>query len=462
MGRPSGVLIACSKGLDAMEEYILTLGGSELRAHATARGAELAQLALTEASRRRDGALMLRWSERWRAIALAMPPVAPPDDVALAHDLAALREVTWRAERAADEGAPHMHLVREQARLEAVVRDRARQVQGDPGARRNDQLDIAGLVEDLGDTVLIELTEVDGSIKAISVDNGTISVVDVGSMQAATRELGNAIFLLRRLARGQARGDLFEMLDATGRRLQEVLLGPAVATAESRPVVIVPTGRLHSTPWGMLPCFRRRAVSVVPSAATWRRANRTRLQPLGHVALIAGPDLPGGAEEIEATARRLSGATLLRGAEATVANTLGAIDGARIAHVAAHGTFRADSPMFSSLLLADGRLTIHDLHRLRRAPHRLLLSSCDSGVAAAVGADELLGLASAVMSMGTTGVLASVSIVNDHATVRLSLHIHDRLGRGDDLAEALADARQELSDDPGALAAALAFVSLGV
>jgi hypothetical protein len=66
------------------------------------------------------------------------------------------------------------------------------------------------------------------------------------------------------------------------------------------------------------------------------------------------------------------------------------------------------------------------------------------------------------MSMGTTGVLASVSIVNDHATVRLSLHVHDRLGRGDDLAEALADARRELSDDPGALAAALAFVALGV
>jgi CHAT domain-containing protein len=35
------------------------------------------------------------------------------------------------------------------------------------------------------------------------------------------------------------------------------------------------------------------------------------------------------------------------------------------AHVAAHGVFRADSPMFSSLRLADGPLTVHDLERLR-------------------------------------------------------------------------------------------------
>ena len=41
-----------------------------------------------------------------------------------------------------------------------------------------------------------------------------------------------------------------------------------------------------------------------------------------------------------------------------------------------------------------GGLTVHDFERLARAPYRLVLSSCDSGVAAPVGADELLGLVS--------------------------------------------------------------------
>jgi len=76
---------------------------------------------------------------------------------------------------------------------------------------------------------------------------------------------------------------------------------------------------------------------------------------------------------------------------ATVARVLEAIDGAGLAHIAAHGVFRADSPMFSSLRLADGPLTVHDLERLRRAPFRLILPSCDSGRLAPAGADELLG-----------------------------------------------------------------------
>ena len=47
---------------------------------------------------------------------------------------------------------------------------------------------------------------------------------------------------------------------------------------------------------------------------------------------------------------------------------LGALDGAPLAHIAAHGTFRADSPLFSSLRMDDGPLTVHDFERLGRAP----------------------------------------------------------------------------------------------
>ena len=39
-----------------------------------------------------------------------------------------------------------------------------------------------------------------------------------------------------------------------------------------------------------------------------------------------------------------------------------------------HGTFRADNPMFSSILLDDGPLIVHDFERLGRAPYRLVLA----------------------------------------------------------------------------------------
>ena len=114
--------------------------------------------------------------------------------------------------------------------------------------------------------------------------------------------------------------------------------------------------------------------------------------------------------------RRLSGRrSCSADGAATAEATLAALDGAWTAHVAAHGVFRADNPLFSSLRLDDGPLTVYDLGRLRRAPLRLVLSSCESGVAAPVGADELLGMVSALVPLGTASLLASVVPVNDAA-----------------------------------------------
>jgi CHAT domain-containing protein len=140
---------------------------------------------------------------------------------------------------------------------------------------------------------------------------------------------------------------------------------------------------------------------------------------------------------------------------------LAALDGAPLAHIAAHGTFRADSPLFSSLRLDDGPLTVHDFERLRRAPHRMILSSCDSGLLAAAGADELLGLASTLAPLGTAGLVASVVPVNDRATVTLMLALHEHLRRGATLAEALRDTRARAGPDPVALATGWSFLALG-
>jgi hypothetical protein len=67
---------------------------------------------------------------------------------------------------------------------------------------------------------------------------------------------------------------------------------------------------------------------------------------------------------------------------------LEAIDGAGLAHIAAHGVFRAYSPLFCSLRLDDGPMTVHDVGRLRRAPYRLILPSCESALLAPAGADD--------------------------------------------------------------------------
>ena len=191
--------------------------------------------------------------------------------------------------------------------------------------------------------------------------------------------------------------------------------------------------------------------------------------------LVSGPGLGAASTEVRTLAAEYGQATVLAGGSATTARVLAAIDGAGLAHIAAHGVFRADSPMFSSLRLDDGPMTVHDVERLRRAPFRLILPSCESGLLAPVGADELLGLASALLPLGTAGIVASVAQVNDRAAAPLMLALHRRLraagpGPGDPggpgvlaaaLRDACADARQASGDDPIVTAAGWSFIALG-
>ncbi len=206
-------------------------------------------------------------------------------------------------------------------------------------------------------------------------------------------------------------------------------------------------------------------MSVVPSAAVWLRARdvdgRAERPPAGRVVLVGGPGLTSGAQEIKDLARLYPDAVVLGDGTATAERVLAAIDGAALVHVAAHGTFRADSPLFSALELDDGPLTVYDLERLHQAPHRIVMSSCNSAVGAPSGADELLGLVSALIAQGCAGVVASVGPVTDPATVALMLALHRGLAAGASPARALVTARAQTRSDTVSRATAESFVAMG-
>jgi CHAT domain-containing protein len=225
-------------------------------------------------------------------------------------------------------------------------------------------------------------------------------------------------------------------------------------------VVVVPPGRLHAVPWALLPALRDRAVSVAPSARAWLQALAVKPPDRAAPVFVRGPGL-GTGSEIPALAAEYPDATVLGSGTATARRVLGALDGAGLAHIAAHGSFRADSPLFSSLRMDDGPLTVYDLERLRRAPYRVIFSSCDSGVLAPAGADELLGLAHCLAPLGTAGIVASVVPVNDQATATLMTALHKHLRGGAGLAQALRLARDGAEDEPVQAATAWSFLALG-
>jgi tetratricopeptide (TPR) repeat protein len=475
-GRRRAVFDACERGLQILDAYQLTLGAVEMQASATAHGSALAEIAVHEALAADDPRMLLRWTERWRATTFAIPPVRPPDDDELAADLATLRQMTRRLNEATTDGRPTGALERERRRVEDEVRRHVLRTSGTVAEADARHIDIDEILAALGETRLVEIVRFDGRLHVLVATSAGVRRHVAGTWETAVREAEFSRFALRRLAYGTRPGPKQDTrrgtrreparaalapLEASASRLQEQLLAAAADDLGDGPLVIVPPAALHPVPWGVLPALADRAVTVAPSALTWLRGHRIEPPDDRMVTVVVGPGLEGGEAEAAALADRHPNAEVLTAGTATAENVLASLEGRWLVHIAAHGTFRADNPLFSALVMEDGPLTVHDLQRLRRAPYRLVLSCCDSGVTASAGADELLGLIAALGQLGTAGVIAPVVTVNDAATVPLSLALHERLASGATASQALRDARLSMPDDPCSYAAARAYVAFG-
>jgi tetratricopeptide (TPR) repeat protein len=462
------LLAACRIGLSALEEHRLTFGASELRAQATSHGAGLAALALRHAARASQPRLLLAWSERCRATTLAVPAVRPGPDAAINADLAALREVTRlldasrRSAVTATVRAEQARLEREQSRLERVVRGRAL---GAPGlSRKLGVIDIPGLLDELGEATLVEIVEVDGQVHVLLCARGQVRHYVAGRVSDAAQAAAFACFALRRLARGRpgAEQDSATAIAASvGPKLSAALLGPAAGHLGDGPVVVVPPARLHAIPWSLIPALADRAVSVAPSAGAWLQARAAPRPARRRVTLVRGPGLIADGGEIPDIAGLYDDVTVLAGADAAAAKVLAALDGAWLGHIAAHGTFRSDSPMFSSLRMHDGPLTVYDFEQLDRAPYQLILPSCDSGVLAPAGAGELIGLVSSLLPLGTAGIVAAIVPLNDLAVAPVMVELHRHLREGRTLAESMRIVRSAAGADPVRQATAASLIALG-
>jgi CHAT domain-containing protein len=139
------------------------------------------------------------------------------------------------------------------------------------------------------------------------------------------------------------------------------------------------------------------------------------------------------------------------------------MNGARLAHIAAHGTFRVDNPLLSTIELADGPLTAYELERLAEPPGCVVLSACESGLSAIRPGDELMGFAAVLLGAGTRTLVASLLPVPADSTTDLMLQVHQRLRAGCGPAQALADAQRSFAagGDGIAQATAAAFMCFG-
>jgi tetratricopeptide (TPR) repeat protein len=466
-GNNRGTLRALRAGLRVIDEHRTTLGATDLRARAAAHRTDLIELGLRTAidGRRNAPENAFEWAERGRASLLLIQPVRPPDDPVLATALAELRAAVTEVGDLRRAGHNPVRPLNRQIALETRIRNHCRQ---QPGmASLTDPVSLDALRAALGSATLVEFVELDQQLHAIVVVEGTIRMHRLVKSAETHDLLDRLAFALHRLAgprRGPSsaagRSAAMLVLRHAAEHLDRLLLRPV--GRPDGPLVVVPTGRLQSLPWSVLPSCQGRPVTVAPSATTWHRAQRPADAPTGSVAVIAGPDLPGGQVEAE-TVGDIYEADILDGPSATVAATTAALTRADLAHLAVHGSLSHDNPLFSSLRLSDGPLMVYDLERLSRVPPTVVLAACDSGRHVVCAGDELLGLSTAFLAKGTRQIVASVIPIPDAETVPLMVAFHRRIVAGDSPAEALASAQQGLHDSDGgpAMAAAAGFICIG-
>ncbi len=487
---------AVDQGLRAAADYAGNLGATDLRAGAAMMGADLAKTGLRLALAGGSARQVLLRAEQWRAATLRRRPVRPPDDAAFAARLARLRAVVAQIAEDGLAGKNVHGLQTERLRLEQEVKELARHAPGGEYAPEP-RLNVAALGARLGERALVEYLRVDDALHAVSLVDGTARHHALGSYKAVLSEVDSLRFSLERMARRHGSKALQQAAVAAYEyargELDNALVRPLAKRIGDRPLVLVPTGSLHALAWSALPSLTDRQVTVSPSARSWLTAVNAQAPDVlakpatpgqagedaarrgpgrvlgahhaiagapasaaaehdrvsGQVVLAYGPGLPHAEAEIGDLARRYPLAKPLVGADATAQAVAEALDGAQLAHIAAHGRFRSDNPLFSSLELADGPLTVYDLEGIEQAPATLVLSACDAALSGIRPGDELMGVASAVFALGTRTLIASVAPVGDAETRELMNVFHGALDRGLSPALALVEAQRAVPDARG-------------
>jgi CHAT domain-containing protein len=162
------------------------------------------------------------------------------------------------------------------------------------------------------------------------------------------------------------------------------------------------------------------------------------------VLAVPDPSTPAIADEAEMLRELLPNARVFVGEEASADLLKKYGPSAGKLHIAAHGVFRADNPMFSSLKLGDSWLNLVDIFNLNLGAELTTLSACETGMSALYEGDELLGLTRGFLYAGTPSLVVSLWRVNDRSTTLLMKRFYEGLLDGLSKPEALRQAALEV------------------
>lgn len=234
-------------------------------------------------------------------------------------------------------------------------------------------------------------------------------------------------------------------------RLHALLWAPlAGLVAPAQQVLVVPHGAIGSVPFaalhdGTTGLGERHRLAVAPSAVVAQRMARIeRRTPRSALVLGATHGLVHAAAEARLVASLFAAADCRLGEQATLDALRQGAGKVDVVHLACHGQFRADNPMFSALHLSDGALTVEATEALELEGAIVVLSACETGLAAQGEGNETFGLVRAFFVAGAARVMASLWPVDDAVTADFMGHFYRELLGGAAPARALQIAQAQI------------------
>ena len=443
-------------GLADLRRHRASFAAADARASVAVHAEKLAALGLRLALESGSASDVLSWMELTRAGRRRHPAARPVADSAGAAELTELRSVAAEVRAHEADGRDTVDLLHRQRDLERAAHRRRLRTSDERADLDRSPLDVTGLRSLLVGQQLVELAGIGERLVGVTLGRRRARLLDLGPIRDVLGPVGTMLTALRTaIAPSQPTARRRAAIDLLGRAADQLDRVLAAVFRGDGPLVLVVPPELHAVPWQLLPTLVGRPIVLAPTATWWgESAADPPFEPGGRTVAVAGPRLVEAEAEARAVAACYPNATVLAGPAATTAAVSAALAVATIAHVASHGRVRRDNPLWSSLELADGPLSVYDLEAMTTTPRTVVLSGCETGVGVQAG-DGLLGLSTALLERGTRSLVASVCLLPDSAETRSTMtRLHEQVAAGSVPSAALAGLAAGPRDSDAAMLAA--------
>ncbi|MEP7112177.1 MAG: CHAT domain-containing protein [Ilumatobacteraceae bacterium] len=454
------------KALVTLDEARQLRGVGDVGTAVLTQARSITRLAGRMATRETQPMRALAWMERARLAGwVSHPALVPASDEATA-DFSGLRMIASDLRRAELAGEPTEELRRRHAALEQSMRAEWLK-RGTEGTSANAVPPLSELKGLLGDCQIVSIVSTGTSssdrLAAVTVDRRRATSVVLSDPTFVAALAQRADVALRGLANKASAPQIAaarqRAFAAAVESLDTALLAPL--RIEAGHVVLVVPAELYAIPWAAMSSLKGRSFTLAPSVRWWMGGVSTPSSPPRSALVVAGPRLSEAQSEARSVAACHRRSTLLTDATATTANVRMSMPRHDVVHLVAHGRFRHDNPLWSTIELADGQLTVYELQQLATVPATVILASCDSGIGGDRGGAQLQGLAGTLLSMGARTVVAAVGALPDTAETREAMvALHRDLVDG--LAPSESLARQRVAANDAFSPTVAGLVTLGV